>query len=266
MKHSGHDFERLSSAWQALVRAKGWEQTVIGEAQGHPVFAIQNRRSAAGEDGGIYVSAGVHGDECAPPWALLQWAESSPSLLEELPFLFVPCFNPVGLIENTRHDGDKVDLNRNFQNRELPLIAAWQDLLEGRRFSMALNLHEDYDATGIYLYEISDGGSPGDSFLSACQDLIPRETAASVDGSDFENGLLSHDADEADLRSIVEEDLGGGMPEAIYLYLNHSGNSFTFETPSEMELRQRIRTHHRFLGAVSEYLLTGKNRSLGQTT
>ncbi len=227
---------------------------ILHEIGGYPVIALLNEQAAAGDEGGLYVSTGVHGDECAPPWALLQWAESDPSVLRDVPAVMIPCFNPVGLLENTRHDGEGVDLNRNFQNSQLPLIASWQKFLEGRKFSMALNLHEDYDATGIYLYEIADDGSPGDEFMSACQDIIPRETADLVDGSDFENGMLIHEADRDDLLRIVEEDLGGGMPEAIYLYLNHARSSITFETPSEMDKARRIATHLKFLEVVSEYL------------
>lgn len=257
MEYSGHDAGLLLERWKELASSGGWRTCLLAEAGEYPVFALQNKRSAAGETGGLYVSAGVHGDECAPPWALLQWAENLPSLFDEIPVVIIPCFNPVGLIENTRLNEEGVDLNRNFQNQNLPLIASWQSFLEEKQFMIAVNLHEDYDATGIYLYEISKDGSPGDRFLTSCQDLIPRETASSVDGSEFENGLLIHDDKAEDLRQIVEDDLGGGMPEAIYLYLNHARNSFTFETPSEMDMLRRIAAHQRFLEAVSEYLTKG---------
>ncbi|MDF1825412.1 MAG: M14 family metallocarboxypeptidase [Verrucomicrobiales bacterium] len=265
MEHSGHDIEQLLSRWEKLARANDWETIVLAEAGGYPVCVFQNRKSGCRENGGLYVSSGVHGDECAPPWGLLRWAESNPPLFDEVPLVVIPCFNPVGFVENTRSDGDRVDLNRHFQNRGLPLMSAWQDFLKGREFSMALNLHEDYDATGIYLYEIASEGSPGGSFLSSCQDLIPRETAPSVDGVEFRDGLLSHDVDESRLREMVEENLDGGMPEAVYLYLNHALNSFTFETPSEMDLRRRIETHQRFLEVAAAHLLEGKNRSLDES-
>ncbi|MEM7600156.1 MAG: DUF2817 domain-containing protein [Verrucomicrobiota bacterium] len=253
-KHSGHDVGLLLERWNLLQRKNGWHRHELGNAGDYPVFALLNEQARSGIQGGLYVSTGVHGDECAPPWALLEWAGSDPEALRDVPVVMIPCFNPVGLIENTRLDGEGVDLNRNFQNRELPLIANWQSFMEGREFWLALNLHEDYDATGIYLYEIADDGSPGDEFLSACQDIIPRETADSVDGSDFENGLLRHEPDMEDLQRIVDEELDGGMPEALYLYLEHTRNSFTFETPSEMDQVLRIAAHRRFLEVAAEYL------------
>ena len=85
--------------------------------------------------------------------------------------------------------------------------------------------------------------------MAAGEDLISRETAAVGDGSDFENGLLRREASEEEMRRVVEEDLDG-WPEAIYLYLECAKDSFTFETPSEMDLDTRIATHRRFLEAV----------------
>ena len=247
--HSGHDYKSLSERWERLVKAKGWHLSVLSEQNGFPVFVIENEASKEKQSGGVYLSAGVHGDECAPVWGLLEWAEENLASFGNKPVLIFPCLNPYGLIENTRRDGDGVDLNRHFQNKEISLIAAWQKFLEGRCFDLAVNLHEDYDASGIYLYELARSASPGHQLLAACEDLIPRETAAVVDGSDFDNGLLRHEPDDEEMRRIVEEDLDG-WPEAIYLYLHHVRDSFTFETPSELDLERRIATHRRFLEAV----------------
>ena len=70
-----------------------------------------------------------------------------------------------------------------------------------------------------------------------------------VDGSEFANGLLRRKASEEEMRRVVDQDLDG-WPEAIYLYLERAKDSFTFETPSEMDLDKRIATHRRFLEAV----------------
>ncbi|MCG8602612.1 MAG: DUF2817 domain-containing protein, partial [Verrucomicrobiales bacterium] len=112
-------------------------------------------------------------------------------------------------------------------------------------------LHEDYDATGTYLYELARSGSIGHRLLSACEKWVGRETAEQVDGSEFDNGLLRREVDEKSLQEIVESDLGGGWPEAIWLYLHHARDSFTFETPSELDLSRRIAAHREFLTALA---------------
>ena len=250
MSHSGHDYDHLQKRWEALVARLGWKSTVLLEDSGHPVLAIENEAARRNEGGGIYLSAGVHGDECAPVWGLLEWAEESvESLSDDEPLVILPCLNPYGLVENTRRTQQGVDLNRHFQDKTVPLIERWQRYLEGRYFDLAVNLHEDFDAGGIYLYELTRSDSPGDALLAVCEGIIPRETSSTVDGSDFENGLLKRETTEAEIQRVVDEDLDG-WPEAIYLYMNHSKDAYTFETPSEMDLERRIEAHRVFLSAV----------------
>ena len=247
--HSGHDYEALSSAWQELNSSRGWKASILTDDGGQPVWAVENGIGARDSGEGFYLSAGIHGDECAPVWALLDWASSGAEVLETLPVVMFPCLNPTGLIGNIRLDHHGNDLNRSFENREIPLVRAWQDFMEGRKLRLAANLHEDYDAGGIYLYELARSGCPGETLLSACESIIPREPAENVDGYDFENGIRKR---PEDLQKLIREDLDGGWPESIYLYLHHTHDAVTFETPSELDLGLRIRTHRRFIEALTE--------------
>ena len=245
--HSGHDYGVLLTRWEALANRVGLTLSILCEEGGFPVIVIENSQALAGEPEGIYLSAGVHGDECAPVWGLLHWAESDPAILRTRAVVIFPCLNPYGLVENTRRDHRGIDLNRSFENLECPLIRSWTTFLEGRRFALSLNLHEDYDAGGIYLYELARDESRGDKLLTACENIIPREMAGTVDGSDFHRGLLTR---SGDLEKVVEEDLGGGYPEAILLFLRCCRYSYTFETPSEHDLVTRVQAHEAFIAAA----------------
>ncbi|MDH4408662.1 MAG: M14 family metallocarboxypeptidase [Verrucomicrobiales bacterium] len=249
LSHSGHDYRLLLGLWEETCLASGLHCEAICKVGELPVLKVENAFAAAGVPGGLYVSAGVHGDECAPVWALLEWVTSAPSILRECPVTIFPCLNPVGLIENTRRDGSGIDLNRSFADASQPVIAAWQQALVGRRFDVSVNLHEDYDATGIYLYELTRRESRGDQLLLACETHLHRDSAIVIDGSDFENGLLVR---TTEIEQVVEEQLGGGYPEAILLFLKYAEMSYTFETPSESDLLLRIAAHRAFLEAVAE--------------
>jgi hypothetical protein len=245
MLSTPHSYTDLKDRWDSLTKRNGWHSIELQSNSEYPVLAIENDAARKTTSGGFYLSAGVHGDECAPVWALLKWAESieSSAPLNSRPLVILPCLNPYGLLENTRLDSRGTDLNRNFQNADLPLIGEWQRLLQGRQFDLAVNLHEDYDAAGIYLYELSRNPSIGDTLLHACEEIIPRETASEIDGTDMVNGLLER---TDDIERIANEELGG-WPESIWLYLKHSTNACTFETPSEMDLDRRIKAHRLFI-------------------
>lgn len=247
LNHHGHDYEALISRWRKLPL----HQSELSNEGDYSVLALENDAARRNRADGIYLSAGVHGDECAPVWALLEWAEENLATLVDstIPFLIFPCLNPHGLIENQRTDHRGDDLNRIFQDAGHSLIGAWQQFIEGRKFRLTINLHEDYDARGIYLYQLPKGDfQPGEEFLESCQEIIPRDAGAKIDGSAFQNGLLTHGGDMGEL---VESELGGGYPEAIWLYQNQhlaaNGCAQTFETPSEFALTDRVKAHRHFL-------------------
>ena len=78
----------------------------ICETDGYPVYGFISGK--VGSDG-IYLSSGIHGDEPAGAWALLEWAESQIELLRKRSFFIFPCINPWGFNENSRCDRQNID-------------------------------------------------------------------------------------------------------------------------------------------------------------
>ncbi len=120
---------------------------------------IYARSPALEATGGIYLAAGIHGDEPASTEGLYLWAELNLKYLRQLPLFLLPCLNPWGLINNRRVDSEGRDLNRSYHLDDVPVIKAHKDLLKGLSFSVAICLHEDYDAQGVYLYEVRNRGT-----------------------------------------------------------------------------------------------------------
>ncbi|MCB1233016.1 MAG: M14 family metallocarboxypeptidase [Verrucomicrobiae bacterium] len=249
--HQAHDFEALRNRWSALVQPCSLVEHTLSDESGYPVLAYQSRafaESPAGNDEAIYLCAGVHGDEPAGVWGLLEWAEANPGLLQNKACLILPCFNPWGLINNRRSDADGRDLNRLFHRADLPLISAWRKVVGDARFGLALHLHEDYDARGLYLYELTDPEwQLGEAGLRGAESAIPRDPRDEIEGLPFQRGILRR---SGDLSRVVEDELDGGYPEAIYVFQHHARAALTFETPSEYSLWDRVRAQRQFLDAV----------------
>lgn len=252
--HDAHDYESLRARWRALIGPCALSEHTLSHQQGMPVLAYRTAGydPEAGRESAenVYLCAGVHGDEPAAVWGLLEWAEEHAARLRELQALIFPCFNPWGLVNNRRHDEEDRDLNRLFHRDDIPLMAAWREMVGTTGYRLALHLHEDYDARGIYLYELSQlSAEVGEDSLRAAESIIPREPRGEVDGSVFVNGLLRRGDD---ILRVVEEDLAGGYPEAIWVYLKHAQAALTFETPSEYSLWRRVRAQRRFIDAALE--------------
>ena len=233
--HRCHDYRHLVARWRQVARACGLKLAAFAESDGYPVYCLQTRDRSPG---GLYVSAGIHGDEPAGCAGLLQWAEQHlPALLRRepaLPLLLLPCLNPWGLVHNRRSDEADRDLNRLFDRDDLSPLTEWKLLLTGRRSDLALNLHEDYDAQGSYVYEIRrEPGVWGHDLLAACHRALPPDPRRRIDGRPFDRGVWLRRR----VGRIPEH------PEAIYLFQEGCPRVITFETPSEFALHRRVQAH-----------------------
>src|SRR5438093_11590934 len=94
--HRTHDYNFLVKRWREVARTGGLVmRSFFNQTANHKVFVV-NSPSLAKADG-IYISAGIHGDEPAGTEALIFWAEQNVKRLRELPLLIFPCLNPWGL-------------------------------------------------------------------------------------------------------------------------------------------------------------------------
>ena len=149
-----------------------------------------------------------------------------------LPLVVLPCLNPWGLVNNRRSDRDGHDLNRLFHRTDFSPLVELKKRLEGCRFDLAMHLHEDYDAQGIYLYELKKQPPAwGHALLAKCKGAIRIDPRRRIDGRGFDAGLyLRHGS-----RFRVPD-----HPEAIHLYRSLCPHVLTFETPSEFDLKRRV--------------------------
>jgi len=235
MLHRAHDYRHLVARWRRVAREAGVRLRPLGTDDGFDLFYIETRKLAGNE--GLYFSAGIHGDEPAAPEALLRWAEKNAARLAQWPLLIFPCLNPWGLRNNVRTDSQGRDLNRLFHLDTHPVVAAVRRVTRPHRFQIALAMHEDYDAQGIYLYEVQRGRRGfGDTLLRGAEKILPRDPRRTIDTSIAKHGLIRRRISPARFAEM-------GHPEAIWLHLFHSEHTFTFETPSEAALELRVRAH-----------------------
>ncbi len=252
--HRSHDPACLMRRWRSVAGKANLRIVDLEAETSHPVVALSNRHPVPGA--GLYLSAGIHGDEPAAVWGLLKWAEENVHFLRERSVFILPCLNPWGLRNNRREDAEGRDLNRCFDHPEVPVIGAILELISFRNFTFAVSLHEDFDANGLYLYELArQGESLGSDLLQQAEEIIPRHQGR-VDGRAPRDGVLRR---TRGLTGVVHEI--GGMPESIYLFLNGARSALTFETPSEYSLYRRVQCHLRFLEGVVSLAGSGNGGS-----
>lgn len=205
----------------------------FASADGFPVHAVEIR--ARDPLGAFYFSAGIHGDEAASTEALLHWCARRAAVLSRFDVLAFPCLNPWGLQQNSRFDASGRDLNRAYRNDGVPMVAAQKKLVGDRFFDAAVMLHEDFDAHGVYIYEIP-GARPfwGEELAEAAARHVRPEPRSTVEGRRCRGGVI---------RSRVTADTLPDHPEAFFLRFGHTRRSLTLETPSEFSITARVGAH-----------------------
>jgi hypothetical protein len=228
---SPHDYPKLLSRWRAVSRHAKLRLHPLAQAGSSPLFYLQT--PALGNEGGIYLSAGIHGDEPAGTEGLLAWAEAHGAGLRNIPALIFPCLNPWGLSQNTRSDQAGNDLNRCF-HRRLPVITAMKRVVGRRRFAAAVHLHEDFDGEGLYLFELARRGEGwGEALLEATRPILATDPRRKIDRWRAKDGVVRRRVQRKTFQRL-------GYPEAIWLFFGHTDRAFTIETPSEFALERRI--------------------------
>ncbi|MDQ8202000.1 M14 family metallocarboxypeptidase [Pelagicoccus sp. SDUM812003] len=234
-----------ASHLQSLVdaaRADGFAIHEIGKSSAfeHPIYLFKRSASHSvgqGTPPRIYLSAGVHGDEPAPPLALLALLREQ-RLPRTIDISLCPLLNPDGFVRNCRENGNQVDLNRDFKRLSQPESRALADYLEREpaRFDASICMHEDWESEGFYIYcqDEEQERSIAAEILKSIVPIGPIERAEEIDGHAARDGIIAKPI----LQELADRD---DWPEAFLLVSRSPKLHFTIESPSSLDLSLRIR-------------------------
>lgn len=216
------------------AEGRGFSCEILLETAAAPLAVFT--RAGIGEP--AYLSAGIHGDEPAGPLAALELLKAG-AFDDGRAWSLCPALNPTGLAAGTRDNAAGFDLNRDYRLRRTPEVRAHAAWLEGRPVPrLFLSLHEDWETTGFYFYEINlgdDHPQRARAILGAVEPWFPPEPGLVIDDHDVrEPGWIYHEA---------RPDFPDHWPEAIFLSELGCPVSFTFETPSAAALPDRVAAH-----------------------
>lgn len=241
------DWADFISGWKKLAQARGFQIEVMLERDGLEILGC-NRESANENAPWIYTSSGVHGDEPAGPQALMRLLEED-FFDDRANWLVCPVLNPTGLVAGTRTNKDGDDLNRDYKTKKTPEVQGHLKWLDQQPNAVLfLSLHEDWESTGFYYYEINleVEGPSYEEFVAAAAPFFPPEPEPVIDDHETrKKGWIYHED---------KPDVEDGWPEAIYLAKKNCTLSFTFEMPSSKGLEARIECHKALVKTAVEKL------------
>ena len=228
------DWHAFLRDWSQKASSRGFQSETLVEVGDYPLLASVKGNPAKPC---IYLSSGMHGDEPSGPQALMQLLGDD-FFDDRFCWLICPVLNPTGLEAGTRENFQGIDLNRDYGQCETQEVCAHIEWLNKQPVPrLFLSLHEDWESSGFYFYEINIGGedSRHRALLKAATPHFPPEPELVIDDHPVtEPGWIFHSE---------HPDLPEGWPEAIYLAKMGCPLSLTFETPSRSALDLRISCH-----------------------
>jgi hypothetical protein len=249
-----HDPHRLNRRARSAAKSLGWEIQTLLTIEGDSILCLRSPRPTTLTTkpyAPVLISAGIHGDEPAAVEGLLQWLEHPTSYHRRFHFTVFPLLNPWGLRHNSRTDQSGRDLNRLFHRSDVSLIRAMSKIVMAEKVPYALTvaLHEDYDAEGFYIYEITRQKKAwGHQILQAVRRLCPPDPRPTIDGRRARQGLMFRPKLKRDVFASI------GLPEAPHHFFQGARRALTFETPSEFDLTRRAQAQHRALQVALQLL------------
>jgi len=252
------DYDDVIERLRAVADDYGGQLTQGAEADGYPLYHLD----LPGPEGAprFLLSAGIHGEEPGATTGLLHWCERD--LAKWLHIFHIeafPCLNPWGFERGIRYDAQGRDLNRCFRDEDPPpAVQMVREATAGAHFAMAVDMHEDCDYFGFYVYErLEHGPAVAPALLQRIAQEGPLSYGEEGDDPPIEQGLVRMQWPRG--RSLVE--LAAERPQwplAFYLY-HVADHVITVETPGRQPLDIRVRMQR----AAAETALYFTQRRLG---
>jgi len=240
-----------------------WNCEPFLEEDGCQLFGLSRLSPTAAKS--AYLCSGIHGDEPAPPLAVLNllWQNQWPA---DWNLYICPCLNPRGFRANQRANADGIDLNRDYCDTKSREIRAHIQWLERQPpFSLAVSLHEDWESAGFYAYQF--GPLAVEPVLRHVLDQVakicPIDQSSIIDHLPAEGGTLdlafhSLQLNEALIDGLAESSAqtamirnsGSMWSEQTYLVNRKTRVSYTFESASAMPMETRVKAINQAVHAL----------------
>ena len=245
---SGYDGERIDIATVLrdigdIAPSRGWRFESISSEPSLELHAW--RRTSDRPARRIYISTGIHGDEPAGPLAVRQLIQEN-SWPQNADLWLCPCLNPTGFPINRRENANGLDLNRQYLHLEADETRAHVAWLQSQPdFDVSLCLHEDWESSGFYLYELNPDNRPShaDEMIRRVSAVCPIDASSEIEGRPAHGGIIRPSADP---RSRPD------WPEAFWLLTHKTRHSYTLEAPSDFPLATRVNALVQAVKAVLE--------------
>ena len=116
-------------------------------------------------------------------------------------------------------------------------------VLDGKRFDLSIEFHEDIDTPGFYLYELSKDPkrAVAKKIVRRVAQKYPVNLAEEIEGAPAKGGIISPDLASGFFKKRLAR--RRQWPHAIYQYKQGTPHTLTSETPTHLDMKERVEIH-----------------------
>lgn len=240
--------DRLKAAMDSESELTVVDTVIIGKRK-YPLIKVV---LGEGNSRRVLISGGIHGDEPAGVETICTFLENKlyRDFLKDWEFTLLPCINPSGFEAGTRNNLNDVDLNRKFKEKAVPQEVAFARNILSRPYDLDLELHEDTDSPGYYIYQkdLAEELSPlGRAILDRVESVHPLNLAEEIEEIPADRGLLSRLSGPEEME---------WWPMALYANVQGCRHVFTLESSPSLPMDVRVKAHLTAIKAALETMET----------
>jgi len=240
----------IEAALSQSERLQIWRRRKIEIADGtHTLYCLRYIPSIPNAPL-IYLSAGTHGDEPASvacALRLINKLTDKDSRFTQYAWLISPCDNPFGYEWDVRENEAGVDLNQTFGNPDrFPQTSFVIESLKGAHVDMAVDMHEDCDSNGFYLWErrASSRVPIGHRIIERVRKICAINCDLEIEGHPNDNGVIT----------LLDTVGSKGWTRGRYLAESIGSCCLILETPTRFSFETRVKIHLEAIGTVLDNL------------
>lgn len=206
----------------------------------------------------ILLTGSIHGNEAAGAEYIVNFVEALSQHPERYPdqsFHMVPIINPWGWIHDTRFNQNGYDINRDFVSFSSQESRIIMNHTKKKRYSLMLDLHEDPSAKGFYLYQHGQKNKTISEMVTngIRQMGYPLEEDTRKVILKSEDGII-----DIPIWGLWYMRLTYQLNIANYYRLNNSDHVFTIETPTDVDIQDRVRMQEKAVAILIRHFSNKK--------
>lgn len=207
--------------------------TVFQDNNAYEIKLISYRPSESSKYN-VFIIGGLHGDEPAGPESIFEYIlkiVKNPAMYADFNIDFIPLANPTGWHDCNRYTSQNHDVNREYHLLRGQEVKILNNFLSNKRYDLMIDHHEDprehVDAFYIVTY--------------ANKNLKPlQKILTAVNANGYKLREFRHTKGFLNIKKRKMDELKN-KTFMLYARKKHSESVYQIETPTTMELEERIK-------------------------